>query len=564
LRQLACIAAIRGDAREQALFTRAEALVRSRALESDADLGALLEHPPPEADSAVLEQLRYMYESAAWVLLESALADLPFDLRWLFESGAVTLAQLAQLHDALGITSAADIRQALAEHGIRDLSEFDGSIEQAIAAALPNLRRTVSRIPLGRAVALAQPALARLRSLPSINWATPSGSLRRGSDTVGDLELVASTSRPDEAIDTLLQLPDVVRCLHRGARRLYLLLERVQLGVRLPEPASAGAVLLHATGSAAHLAALRARAASSGLTLTTTGIRSADGTVVPAATEEQIYEALGIPFIPPEIREGGDEIDAAVANTLPALLTKQDIRGDLHMHSDFSDGRDPVETMVRQCRELGYEYVAITDHSPHSAASRNLSADSILRQADEIARLRERYSDIAILHGCEVDILPDGRLDFPDRVLEGLDIVLASLHERAGQSADQLLRRYEAAMKNPLVTLITHPTNRLVPHRDGYDLDYERLFELAVETGTCVEIDGSPAHLDLDGALARRATAAGATIAVDSDCHRAELLEMQMDLGVTTARRGWVECRHVINTRPLADVRAVIDAKRRR
>ena len=331
--------------------------------------------------------------------------------------------------------------------------------------------------------------------------------------------------------------------------------------MRLPEPSNAGATLLHVTGSAAHLAALRAHADTTNWRLTQDGLRSVDGTLRPSATEEEIYAALGLPFIPPEIRNGEEEIHAATSGALPRLLSRADIHGDLHMHTDFSDGRDTVEAMVEVCRGLGYEYIAITDHSPHSAASRNLSVESIARQAEEIAGLRERYPDIAILHGCEVDILPDGRLDFPDRILERLDIVLASLHERAGQSGEHLLRRYSAAMKHPLVTLITHPTNRLVPHRPGYDLDYDALFEMAVETGTIVEIDGSPAHLDLDGALSRRAIAAGASIAVDSDSHRADLLAMQMELGVTTARRGWVERRHVVNTRPLEEIRAAIAAK---
>jgi DNA polymerase (family 10) len=232
------------------------------------------------------------------------------------------------------------------------------------------------------------------------------------------------------------------------------------------------------------------------------------------------------------------------------------------MHSTWSDGRDSIEAMVSTCRALGYEYMAMTDHSQTSAASRNLTIDGIKRQAEEIAQLRERYPDITILHGCEVDILPDGKLDFPDRILERFDIVLASLHERAGHGPDQLMKRYQAAMRHPLVSIITHPTNRIVPTRPGYDLDYERLFEMAVETQTVVEVDGSPAHLDLDGALARRAVAAGADLVIDSDCHRAELLERQMRLGIATARRGWVEPRHVINTRPLAEVRAIIARKR--
>ena len=545
------------------MFRRAATLVRAHGIDSDANLGDLLEHPPLSADADVLQRLRYMYESAAWVLLESSIADLPADLRWLFESGAVTVEQLAALHHALGATTVSDLGAAVADRAIHGVEGLNEPIEQAIANALPHLRLTVPRIPLGRAVMLAWPILDRLRAMPGVVWASPGGSLRRGQDTVGDIEIMAATMHPADAIAELLRLPDVVRCLHRSDRRVYLLFERVQVGIRLPEPANAGAALLQLTGSSAHLAALRTHAEATEWRLTKDGLRRADGTLRPSATEEEIYAALGLPFIPPEIRDGVDEIQAAKSNALPALVSKSDIRGDLHMHTEFSDGRDPVEAMVQMCRGLGYEYMAITDHSPHSAASRNLTEASVARQADEIARLRELYPEIAILHGCEVDILPDGRLDFSDRVLERLDIVLASLHERAGQSGEQLLRRYADAMKHPLVTLITHPTNRQVPHRPGYDLDYDALFQMAVYTGTIVEIDGSPAHLDLDGALARRAIGAGAMIAVDSDCHRAELLDLQMELGVTTARRGWVERRHVVNTRPLADIRAIIAAKRK-
>ena len=232
------------------------------------------------------------------------------------------------------------------------------------------------------------------------------------------------------------------------------------------------------------------------------------------------------------------------------------------MHSDWSDGHDSMESMASTCHALGYEYIAFTDHSPSSGASRSLSIATVKRQAEQIAAIRERFSGMTILHGCEVDILPEGRLDFPDRILEQFDIVLASLHQRAGQEPGQLLSRYLKAMNHPLVTLITHPTNRLVPHRAGYDLDYDRLFEAAAETGTLLEIDGAPSHLDLDGALARRAVAAGATVAVNSDCHRADRLERQMQLGIMTARRGWVEARHVFNTRPIAEVRALIARKR--
>jgi DNA polymerase (family X) len=562
LDELASLAMIRGDLMEQALYARAVQFVRARKIASDADLGPLFDAPPADIDADVLKRLRQMYEAGGWVLVESALADLPSDLRWLYESGAVTIGQLAVLHQSLGATSATDLATAVREQHIRALPGFDADIEAAVGAALPALRALVARVPLGRATVVAEGLLERLRGSPDIEWARPAGSLRRGQDMVGDIELVAATERPADAAAAILDTQESVRVLHQSERRLYLLMDRMQIGIRFPAPANAGATLLHLTGSWGHVEALRAHAASVGWQLTPDGLWSPDGTFRPSATEEAIYEALGLPFIVPEIREGGEAVERARAGTLPTLVAREDIRGDLHMHSTWSDGRDPIESMVLGCRALGYEYMAITDHSPHSAAVRNLTVDGVQEQADEIAALRERYPDIAILHGCEVDILPDGRLDFPDRVLQQFDIVLASLHEGAGHSPEQLMQRYVSAMKHPLVTLITHPTNRILPHKRGYDLDYDQLFALAVEHQTVLEIDGAPGHLDLDGALARRAIAAGATVAIDSDCHRAEMLGRQMQFGLSMARRGWVEPRHVLNARPLADVRALIAAKR--
>ena len=546
------LASIRGDARDASAFLEGAALVRTLGIDSDVDLGPLVDPSRPfDGDPYLLRRFQNMYEAGAWVLTESAIADLPADLRWLFESGAITIAQLAALYQALGVTSAADLGAAVSRAAIRSSPGLNEAIEAAVAAALPTLRQAVPRIPLGRAVALVYPILERLRAFPGIEWALPIGSLRRGQDSIGDLEIVAAAANPAGAIEDLVDLPDTGRVLHRSERRLYLLFDRAQIGVRFPTPAGAGSTLLQLTGSVEHVTRLEHLAHQRHVDL-----------FAPAATEEEVYARVGLPFIPPEIRNGDDEIARAIEGTLPALVSRADIRGDLHMHSSWSDGRDSIELMVTACRTLGYEYLAITDHSARSAAARSLSIEGVRHQAEEIAGLRERYPDISILHGCEVDIMPDGRLDFADRILEQFDLVLASLHDHAGQPPDALERRYVSAMQHPLVTIITHPTNRLVPHRRGYDLDYDRLIATAVATGTVVEIDGAPAHLDLDSALARRVIAAGATVAIDSDSHRAELLGAQMDLGVTTARRGWVEARHVLNARPLSELRALIARKR--
>ena len=343
---------------------------------------------------------------------------------------------------------------------------------------------------------------------------------------------------------------------------MALAIDGVPVSLHCRPPETAGALLLQLTGSETHLDRLRRLASDRRLSLDSEGLRAVDSRHLVASTEEDIYAALGLPLIPAELRNDGEAIDVALAGRLPALVSRADIRGDLHMHTHWSDGHDSIDDMAARCVALGYEYMAITDHSPHSAASRNLSLDDVERQADEIASVRERYPQMAILHGAEVDILPDGRLDFPDRVLRGLDVVLASLHDRAGHSPSKLLGRYEAAMKHPLVSIVTHPMNRSGPERPGYDLDVGRLFELAVETGTVLEVDGAPSHLDLESSLARRAAQAGVTLSIDSDAHRPEMLERHMALGLLTARRGWVTPDHVLNVRSHAELTDFLARKR--
>ncbi len=393
-----------------------------------------------------------------------------------------------------------------------------------------------------------------------MNWAEPVGSLRRGHDLIDDLVLLTSTDDPSDVLDAVGSFEGVQHVHQRVAEIAHVVVDRVQVAVRCATPSRAGAALLQLTGSAAHVERLSAIAEERRLRLEANGLQG--GHQLIAATEEEIYAALGLAFVPPELRAGDEEIDLAIAGQLPTLVSRADIRGDLHMHSHWSDGRDSIEDMVAQSAALGYEYVAITDHSTNSAASRNLSLEDVERQREEIMALRERYPQMVILHGAEVDILPDGQLDFPDSVLRRFDIVLASLHDRAGQSARALLQRYERAMHHPLVSLVTHPMNRPGPERSGYDLDVDRLFELAAATGTALEIDGAPSHLDLESSLARRAVQAGVTLCIDSDAHRTEMLSRHMSLGLLTARRGWVEPQHVLNVRRYDELLAFLSRKR--
>ena len=553
---------IRGDGIEQEKLARALELVRSLHIDSDTDLSPLFESPPPDCDPEILKRLRQMYEAGGWVLVESGLADLPADLRWLFESGAVTIEQLATIHEAFGVTAAADLSAAVGERVLSSLPGLNAEVEAAIATALPSLRASIPRIPLGRATAIAEPILERLRAAPGVAWALPTGSLRRGQDMVGDIEIIAAAADPSGAIETVLGLQEPSDCLHRSARRVYVLSDRVQVGVRLPEPDNAGASLLYLTGSAAHFNALRTHAAAAGWMLTATGLHAGDGTLHPAATEDEIYAALGLPCIPPEIRNGEDEIAVAARGELPTLVARRDIRGDLHMHSTWSDGRDPIGAMVEMCRTLGYEYMAITDHSPHSAASRNL--DGRRRAAAggrdrRAARAACRHRDPARLRGRHPRRRPP-RFPRPDSRAFRHRARLAPRARRARARAthEALPDRHAAsagdddyASDEPGGADASGLRARLRPavRGGGRDADDPRDRRRAVAS--------RPRRR-----LARRAVAAGATVAIDSDCHRAEMLERQMHLGIVTARRGWVEPRHVLNARSLDEVRAVIAAKR--
>jgi DNA polymerase (family 10) len=374
---------------------------------------------------------------------------------------------------------------------------------------------------------------------------------------------VADSSRRT-VLAALSRLPSVLRFEKPNDRSIRLSTERGDVTVHLTSSDQAGAALTWHTGSSRHVDLLQTRARDYGLDLSDGRLQNGDGVPVACPSEDDLYRCLDLPFIAPELRAGDEELTAAERRTLPQLITEVNIRGDLHMHTTWSDGSDTTEQMVLAAKQLGYEYVAITDHSQRAWSSRKLSVDDVPRQSDEIASLRQTISDIDILHGIEVDILPDGDLDFEDAILEGFDIVLASLHVDDGQDGAQLTERYLRAIHHPLVNVITHPANRSPARSPGFDIDFDTLFAAAAETGTAMEIDGAPGHLDMDGALARRAAAAGVKVTIDSDCHRAEWLARQMRFGVGTARRGWIEPQHVLNARGVDEVRAFVARKRAR
>ncbi len=494
-------------------------------------------------------------------LLRAAERELPRDFQRLLQTGLLAPADLVVLHRQLGILTTGDLALALEGHVVA----HHGVPEEVAARARRALDATGDdvRLTLGRAFEAVEPLLGILQTLPAVSSASVAGSLRRIEPTVRDLRIVAATREPENLFQALDAVPQFASVRFHGPAGLTVLSGSHEVSVKTAAPEQYGAALLFHTGSREHLARLQQRADAVDVRLTGSGLVSARG-ASEAPTEDAVYAQLGLAYVPAELRQGTDELEDAAQGALPALLERRDIRGDLHMHTTFSDGRDTLEAMVAACAPLGYEYIAITDHSQSAGASRTVTADDLARQGDEIDRLQERYPAMRILKGAEVDILPDGRLDFPDAVLARLDVVLASLHDRAGHGPDRLLRRYRSAAEHPLVSALTHPANRLVGRYDGYDLDFDALFDIAVRTGTLLEVDGAPSHLDLDGSLVRRAIDAGVVLSVDSDCHHARLLDRQMQLGVGTARRGRATASHVLNTRPLGEVLRRLRSKRAR
>ena len=423
------------------------------------------------------------------------------------------------------------------------------------------------RLPLGRAHLLAASVLRDLRSARiDTTPVTPVGSMRRCAPDVGDVSLLAAVeiAEGERMLRAFTRLPSSTGVMAQSEAGATIATDRGPVTLHVVPHERAGAALVWLTGSAAHVHKLALRARDRGLRLEGARLLDSAGRDVPCYTEESLYALLDLPFIPPELRDGQEEVDAASARALPDLLTTVHIRGDLHMHTTWSDGRDTVYAMVRAAADLGYEYVAITDHSQRAWSSRKLALDDIADQRSDIELVRRDFPRLRVLHGVEVDIMKDGTLDFEDPVLAGFDIVLASLHDHGGQDGAELTDRYLRAIESPYVDVITHPANRTPGVSPGYDVDFDRVFAAAAASGTAMEIDGAPGHLDMDGALARRAAAAGVTIVVDSDCHRAEWLRRQMRFGVGTARRGWIEPRHVLNTRSIDDVLAFVARKRAR
>ncbi len=421
--------------------------------------------------------------------------------------------------------------------------------EARILEGIEALRRRSHRLPLGIARPMALRWLDWLRQQPGVVRAELAGSLRRWRPTVGDLDLVAASYQPEALMDAFVHHPEVYRIVAQGENKASIETKsgtRLQLWCQPPE--KFGSLWQYATGSKDHNVRLRGLAQKRGLSLSEHGLSDEEGRETHYTTEEDLYQALGLPWIPPELREDRGEIEAALNGTLPPMLQRDDLRAELHTHSTWSDGAATLEEMIAAAYQRGLRVIAITDHSASLGVANGLTPERLRQQRAEIEALRQRWGDkIVILQGAEVEIRADGHLDYPDEVLAELDIVIASLHVSLRQPRAEVTQRLLNAIRNPHVDIIGHPSGRLLPNRDGADLDWEAVLATAQQHGVALEINANPARLDLDDVYARRAAEMDIPMALNTDAHTPTDFDL-IEYGIGIARRAWVEPSQIINT----------------
>ena len=505
----------------------------------------------PGVGKAISEKVQEYVSTGRVVAHERLAEELPPNVLSLLEVPGMGPKTVKAATAELGITSVAELEQAALDGRLAQLPRMGKRSAENILRHIRAQRMRSDRTPLGIATETCDAVTAALfEACANLVSITPAGSLRRWEETIGDLDLIAVSERPEETGPALAALPSVREVLVAGDAKTSVVVDPgIQIDLRIGEPDAMGAMLQYFTGSQQHNIRLRDYANRRGLSLNEYGITAVDGGATERfADEAAFYARLGLPWIAPELRRGADELDAARNGTLPELLVESDLRGDLHLHSDWSDGKFPLEEMVDAVAALGYEYMAITDHSQGLGVANGLTPERLERQVGILKSLQERYG-MTILCGSEVDIRADGAMDFPDDVLAMLDWVIASVHNAMGQERGVMTARIARAMENRYVTAIGHASARLLGRRDPVDFDIEALLQQARDTGTAMEINAAPERLDLKDTHAARARELGVPLVINTDSHHVDGLANRR-FGVAVARRAWCGPQHVLNAYP--------------
>lgn len=494
-------------------------------------------------------KIKELLETGACQYHQEQLQKIPRSLLDLLQLQTIGPQKVRLFHNELGIKTVDDLEAAAKAGRLRGLAKMDVKSEENILKAIEVYRRAAGRFRLDTAFDLAQEIEAYLRESKAVKDVTAAGSLRRGRETVGDLDLLVTGSDAAAIAEHFVRFPAVVQVLAKGEDKVSVKLKNdMQVDVRMLEPAAYGAALMYFTGSKEHNVALRDRAKRQGWKLNEYGLFKGEKSIA-GKTEEEVYKKLGLEWIPPEIRENQGEIEAAEEGRLPELVELEDIKGDLQMHTTASDGRCTVEEMAAAAKELGYRYILITDHSKAVTIANGLDDKRAVENIRRIKAARKKVTGIEIWAGTEVDILGDGRLDYPDEILKQFDIVLASVHSRMTQPAEEMTARLLKALENPYVRILGHPTGRQILKRDPFVFDIERVFEKARELGVIMEVNANPERLDLNDHNVRLAANKHMKVIISTDAHHPSHFRF-MRFGVMTARRGWMEKKNVLNTLP--------------
>ncbi|RLE34884.1 DNA polymerase/3'-5' exonuclease PolX [Candidatus Acetothermia bacterium] len=472
---------------------------------------------------------------------------LPVDLYALTQVEGVGPKIAKLLYEHLGVRNLDDLERAAREGRIRTVPGLGPKVEEKILRGLAEARKTEKRVLLGYALPLAEGIRDKLRESGLFKGVEIAGSLRRGKETIGDIDILGISDRPHDAADAFASLPDVEEVLAKGPKKTSVrLADGVQVDLRIVPAESFGAALQYFTGSQAHNIRLRERAVSLGFKLNEYGVFKGEERVA-GRTEEEVYKALGLPWIPPELREDRGEIQAAEEGKLPKLVEPEQILGDLHVHTDWSDGKGSLEEMAKAAMELGYRYIAIVDHFRFAQAIPGLGPEELARQMEAIQELNRKLKGFRLLSGIEANILPDGTIDVPRELLRELEVVVAAIHTHMRMPKKEMTKRLLSAIENEDVDIIAHPSGRLIGERSAYDVDWEEVFRRAAKYGTILEVNANPQRLDLCAEHVREAIDTGVKLALGTDAHHPDHLWF-MRYGILTARRGWAEAKDVINT----------------
>ncbi len=468
-----------------------------------------------------------------------------------------------KLSSELGISSVDELERAINEGRVAHLFRLGEKTADNILHQIQALRRKDQRIPIGEALPVVDEIIGALHPVPGVRNLTAAGSLRRFRETVGDIDLMGTADNPREVIDAFVALPQVRQVLAQGSTKASVIVSGgLQVDLRMVEHDSFGSLLQYFTGNKQHNISLREKERKQGLKLSEYGITVvATGKLEKFSREEEFYHRLGLQYIPPELREAQGEIEKAEQGAIPKLVELSDIKGDLHMHTEWSDGHDSIEEMARAAKDMGYQYIAITEHSAGRGIAHGLDVERLRQQVAEIKALNERLTEIHVLKGIEVDIRADGSLDLPHEILSGLDMVIAAVHSAMNQSEEKMTWRVINAIENPDVDMIAHPTCRLIGEREPVAIDLEAVFQAAAKYNKIMEINAMPDRLDLRDIHAFRARDLGVKLAIETDAHSSTHLGF-MRFGVGVARRAWCEPQHILNTLPLAKLLALLNRKR--